>query len=267
MGSPHQRPASRTMRGAGAMVAGCALALAIGAGAGVATGAPVAAAGVAASHQAAATPVASRPTTREAWTARVIIPVHTRSAPRAQARKTSKLEAVAPYNKGPHVLLVLAARSTKTGVWYRVLLNERPNDAAGWIPAEAVRVQKTPYRVVVRLGDRTLELLKAGKRLGRWRVAIGTTTNPTPTGRFALSEIVRQRNPRGFFGTYILTLTAHSERLSDFDGGDGRVAIHGTNRASLLGQAVSHGCVRAANAVATRIGRTVPAGAPVDILP
>jgi lipoprotein-anchoring transpeptidase ErfK/SrfK len=103
--------------------------------------------------------------------------------------------------------------------------------------------------------------------VGRWTVAVGTQANPTPKGSFALSEIVKQRNPAGFFGTYILTLSAHSEKLSEFDGGDGRVALHGTNRPQLLGQAVSHGCVRLANSVATRIGRTVPAGSPVDILP
>ncbi len=256
------RPAS--LWGAGAL-AGCALALAAGA-ASAAAPAPAPATATAVSTATTASPIASRPTTREAWTARVIVPVHTRSAPRAQARKTSKLEATAPYNRGPHVLLVLAARSTKTGVWYRVLLNKRPNDAAGWVPAEAVQVRKTPYRITVDLSSRTLQLFKAGKAVGRWSVAVGTPTNPTPVGRFAVSEVVRQDNPSGFFGTYIMTLTAHSERLSDFDGGDGRVALHGTNRASLIGQAVSHGCVRLVNAVATRLGRTVPPGAPVDIV-
>ncbi|MGE3138950.1 MAG: L,D-transpeptidase [Thermoleophilia bacterium] len=257
--------------GAGALASGCALAVAAvlagTAGAGPAAPGPGPGTAEATARTAANPPVASRPTTREAWTARIVIPVHARSAPKASARKVAKVDAIAPYNKGPHVLLVLAARSTKRGVWYRVLLNNRPNDAAGWIPAEAVRVEKTPYRIVVRIGARSIELLKGGKRLGKWTVAVGTSANPTPTGRFAMSEIVKQPNPAGFFGTYILTLTAHSEHLSDFDGGDGRVALHGTNRASLLGQAVSHGCVRLANAVATRIGRTVPAGAPVDILP
>ena len=211
--------------------------------------------------------IASRPTTTEAWTARVLLPVHTRSAPRAAARKTSKLSVTAPYNGGSNVLLVLGARSTvKDGLWYRVRLTSRPNTAAGWIPAEAVQVKKTPYRVVVRLGARKVELLKKGQVVGRWAAAVGTPANPTPTGRFAISEVVKQANPGGFFGTYIITLTAHSENLSEFDGGDGRVALHGTNQPQLLGQAVSHGCVRLGNSVATRIGRTVPAGAPVDIL-
>lgn len=258
MASLRLRPAP--LWGAGAL-AGCALALAAGAATG---GAPASAApGYSAT---ANVPVASRPTTREAWTARVVIPVHTRAAPRAGARKTSKLQAVAPYNRGPHVLLVLAARSTKRGVWYRVLLNKRPNKAAGWIPAEAVRVQRTPWRVVVDLSSRKVTLLRAGKVRGRWRAAVGTSANPTPVGRFAVSEVVKQRNPRGFFGPYILTLTAHSEKLSDFDGGDGRVALHGTNRASLLGRAVSHGCVRLSNPVARKLGRILPPGAPVDIV-
>ena len=263
MGSPRTRPAAL-------WIAGAAVACAIGVGSAVTAG--VAAPGETRDARATAArtvppPIASRPTTKEAWTARVLLPVHTRSAPRASARKTSKLDVHAPYDRGPHVLLVLGARSTKThGVWYRVLLDQRPNDAAGWVPAAAVQVTRTPYRVVVRLGSRTLELVRAGKVVGRWSAAIGTPANPSPTGRFAVSEIVKQANPSGFYGTYIITLTAHSLKLSDFDGGDGRVALHGTNRASLIGQAVSHGCVRLVNAVATRLGRTIPAGTPVDIL-
>lgn len=212
-------------------------------------------------------PIASRPTTKEAWTARVILPVNARSAPKASAKKISKLSTAAPYDGGPHVLLVLGVRTTKAdGVWYRVLLTSRPNTAAGWVPDEAVRVTRTPYRVAVRLGTRKLQLFKAGKVVGSWTVSVGTPTNPTPTGRFAVSEIVKQAKPNGFYGTYIITLSAHSLNLSEFDGGDGRVALHGTNRASLLGQAVSHGCVRLSNPVATKLGRTVPPGAPVDIL-
>ncbi len=213
-------------------------------------------------------PIASRPTTKEAWTARIVIPVNARSAPRASARRIAKLGAAAPYNGGPNVLLVLGARSTRAdGVWYQVRLLSRPNDAAGWVPDDAVRVERTTYRVGITLSTRTMQLFRAGRVVGQWKVAVGTSANPTPTGSFALSEIVKQKDPGGFFGTYILTLSAHSLNLSEFDGGDGRVALHGTSQPQLLGQAVSHGCVRLGNAVATKIARTVPAGAPVDIVP
>jgi lipoprotein-anchoring transpeptidase ErfK/SrfK len=248
---------ARIHRGLALRIAGGAAAAAVLAAAAAAT----------ASTSSAPRAIASRPTTKEAWTARVILPVHTRSAPRASARMTSKLPVTAPYNGGPNVLLVLAARATKAdGVWYRVRLTSRPNDASGWIPAQAVRVTRTPWRIVVSLSTRRLELRRAGRTVGAWKVAVGTPANPTPTGSFALSEIVKQKNPGGFFGTYILTLTAHSLNLSEFDGGDGRVALHGTSQPQLLGQAVSHGCVRLANPVATRIARTVPAGSPVDIV-
>ena len=44
------------------------------------------------------------------------------------------------------------------------------------------------------------------------------------------------------------------------------VGIHGTNLPWLLGQAVSHGCVRVSNAVATRLRRLAPLGTPIDIV-
>jgi len=43
------------------------------------------------------------------------------------------------------------------------------------------------------------------------------------------------------------------------------VAIHGTNAPWLIGQAVSHGCIRMNNAAITRLARVVPLGTPVRI--
>jgi lipoprotein-anchoring transpeptidase ErfK/SrfK len=47
-----------------------------------------------------------------------------------------------------------------------------------------------------------------------------------------------------------LALTAHSDALHKFDGGNGRIGIHGRGGSSLrdpLGTARSHGCIRLAN--------------------
>ena len=212
--------------------------------------------------------IASRPTTREAWTARVLLPVHTRSAPRAGARKTSKLGPTAPYNNGPNVLLVIAARATADARRLVPGAAQQPSQRRRRLGAGRGRARRA--HAVARDRPPRAPGSSSSARRGRWsapgRSPSARRANPTPTGSFALSEIVKQRDPAGFFGTYILTLTAHSVNLSEFDGGDGRVALHGTNQPQLLGQAVSHGCVRLANTVATRIARTVPAGAPVDIL-
>jgi lipoprotein-anchoring transpeptidase ErfK/SrfK len=45
------------------------------------------------------------------------------------------------------------------------------------------------------------------------------------------------------------------------------VGIHGTNQPSLLGQAVSHGCVRVANAAIVKLAGLTPVGTPIRIVP
>jgi lipoprotein-anchoring transpeptidase ErfK/SrfK len=79
-------------------------------------------------------------------------------------------------------------------------------------------------------------------------------------------------NPNEFLGSWVLTLTAHSDALTRFDGGDGTVAIHGRGGASLvdpLGSALSHGCIRLANEeidkLVDRIGRYELPGTPVRV--
>ncbi len=60
-------------------------------------------------------------------------------------------------------------------------------------------------------------------------------------------------------------LSAHSPVYTSFEGGDGQVGLHGTNQPSVLGTDVSHGCIRVANRVITRLARSVPLGTLVDI--
>jgi lipoprotein-anchoring transpeptidase ErfK/SrfK len=67
-------------------------------------------------------------------------------------------------------------------------------------------------------------------------------------------------------------LTAHSDVLQQFEGGDGTVGIHGRGAASLvdpLGSARCHGCVRLANGAIDQLVKTVGderlLGTPVEI--
>ncbi len=80
---------------------------------------------------------------------------------------------------------------------------------------------------------------------------------------------LRQPEPDQFVGSWVLPLTAHSNVLRSFDGGDGQVALHGRGGASLLdplGSARSHGCVRLANSAIAWIAAHVPVGTPVRVL-
>ena len=61
-------------------------------------------------------------------------------------------------------------------------------------------------------------------------------------------------------------LALHSDTLTEFAGGPGQVGIHGTNQPGLIGQAVSHGCVRLRNAdIEALVGVGLPLGAPVFV--
>lgn len=220
---------------------------------------------LASTASAAQRPIGTKPTLKRSWNARILLPTMGRAEPSIRARATGRVSPYGPYDREPQYLLVLGTATGPGGPWYKVQLPERPNGASTWVRGAHVRVRPNPYRIRVRLASRRVQLFKAGRLVTQARAVVGTDANPTPTGLFAISEEVPQNNRRGFFGPYILTLTAHSEALSDFDGGNGQVAIHGTSQPQLLGTAASHGCVRLANPVITRISRLVPPGTPVAI--
>jgi hypothetical protein len=103
------------------------------------------------------------------------------------------------------------------------------------------------------------------------RVVVGKPSTPTAAGLFAITWAIR-RHPHDFLGSWVLELTAHSDVLHQFDGGDGTVGIHGRGGASLndpLGTARSHGCIRLANTaidwLVRRIGQSRLPATPVQI--
>ena len=94
-------------------------------------------------------------------------------------------------------------------------------------------------------------------------MVVGKPSTPTPPGLFSIIG-AWPSSPNAFLGTWILPLTAHSDALQQFDGGDGTVGIHGRGGASLLdplGSAASHGCIRVANASIDWLVRSIGVGA------
>lgn len=151
--------------------------------------------------------------------------------------------------------------------WLEVYLPVRPNGITGWIRARDVQLRTTPYRIEIDLSENRLEVLEAGEVIMRETVAAGTGGTPTPTGLFYTTILVQYSDPGGAYGPYAYGLSAFSEVLFSFGGGDGQVAIHGTNSPSLLGQDVSHGCVRMRNPAIRELAKFLPLGTPVRIRP
>ena len=164
-------------------------------------------------------------------------------------------------------LLALGERVDRDGRrWYKLSLPGRPNGQRGWIRADRMSVSPARNRIVVQRGKRTIEVRRISDRklILRDVVAVGTPTAPTPLGRnYYVTESFVPDDP--FFGPFALATSAYSS-LTDWPGG-GVAGIHGTSLPELLGQAVSHGCVRVRNRVARRLAALAPPGTPIDILP
>jgi lipoprotein-anchoring transpeptidase ErfK/SrfK len=150
--------------------------------------------------------------------------------------------------------------------WYQVALRDRPNGSTGWVQEDTVDVTKTPFRIFVDLKGRTLRVEKDGTGVFTTTVAIGTDENPTPVNGTYVTELIQNTDPAGAYGPYAFGLAMHSDTLSEFGGGDGQVGIHGTNQPKLIGQAVSHGCVRLTNNdIQELVDLQLPLGVPVFI--
>lgn len=164
----------------------------------------------------------------------------------------------------PRVVLALDVRRDAKGrpAWYRLSLAGRPNGRTGWVPAASVTLKPTRKELVIDRSARTLELRDAGRLVLRTRVAVGAPGMETPLGRFYVMAKFRPTAP--ILGAYAFETSAYS-KLSEWPGG-GVVGIHGTDAPWLLGQAVSHGCVRVANEVILRLRGLVPVGTPIRIV-
>lgn len=211
--------------------------------------------------------VPGAPTATTSWTATVLYPVLARRAPAATAPVAARLMHYTAYSRRDNTLMVTGAFTQPNGaMWVRVQLPKRPNLSSGWLPASAVRLAQLHTRLRVRLGSRTVELVQDGVTVGRFKAAVGTGGTPTPLGLFAVQDPVHSSpSQASYLGPYIITLTAFSPTLRTFMGGPGLIAIHGTSSPQLLGQAVSHGCVRVSNASASRLWKVVTPGMPVEI--
>nr|WP_297426169.1 L,D-transpeptidase family protein [uncultured Actinotalea sp.] len=147
--------------------------------------------------------------------------------------------------------------------WVQVQLPVRPNGTTGWLPAEAVELAAVPYRLEIDTAANELTLVRGGVAVRTFRVAAGTGDTPTPTGTFYVTELLAPTNPG--YGPFAYGLSAFSDVLNEFGGGPGQIGLHGTDDEGTIGQDVSHGCIRLANADITALTEILPLGTPVVI--
>ncbi|MDQ6614372.1 MAG: L,D-transpeptidase [Actinomycetota bacterium] len=166
---------------------------------------------------------------------------------------------------GPAVRPVIQTQ----GRWLQVRLDSRPNGSTGWISRLDVTLLTTGYRIVISVSQRTLTLYQNGTNIYAAPVGVGRSQWPTPIGPSYVDAVVPvPANQQYVYGPVIVITAAHSDVLTNFDGGDGTVAIHGypSDPASTAGVASSHGCIRSSPETMAAIAKVSP-GTPIDINP
>lgn len=171
-------------------------------------------------------------------------------------------------NGYPTVFGVVGAvvRRDCTPVWYRVQVPKKPNGMTAFVRARALRVETVATRIVVEVSRRRLTLYRNAHLVLAARVAVGSPSTPTPTGRFYVNQRLVPTDSGGPFGPGAIGISAFSNVLTGWTQG-GPVAIHGTNEPWSIGHAVSNGCIRLRNQTLLRVFRATPAGTPVIIRP
>jgi lipoprotein-anchoring transpeptidase ErfK/SrfK len=193
--------------------------------------------------------------------ARLHGPTEVLAEPSAGADVVTTLDATTELGSAA-TLLVLEQQAG----WLHVSLPIRPNGSSGWIPAEAAELRSTDYVITVDLESRTLTLSEGEAIIVQTPVAIGSDENPTPPGRYFITDLVDTGDAAGAYGPFAFGPSGHSETLTEFGGGDGQLGIHGTNDPSSIGQNVSHGCVRVPNETVAQMVDLVPLGTPVTVV-
>jgi lipoprotein-anchoring transpeptidase ErfK/SrfK len=187
-----------------------------------------------------------------------------RSAPRPNARRVTVLKEFRSHFR-PQVILALAQRrDPETGepTWYRISVPGRPNGRTGWIPADAATIKPVRKLIHIDRSARTLQVWNGSRLVLKTKVAVGARGMETPVGLFYVTWKFAPTSR--VLGRFAFETSAYS-RLSEWPGG-GIVGIHGTFEPGLLGQAVSHGCVRVGNRAILRMRALVPLGTPIQIV-
>jgi len=194
--------------------------------------------------------------------------VAVRARPSASAKQIGVFKQFRPDFRPNYVLALAQVKSRKTGkpTWYKVSVPGRPNGRTGWVRANSLELRPIHKRLVIYRGARRFEFWDGNKLVRSGKVAVGKPGAETPLGLFYVtSKFDPTVDPDwAILGAYAFETSAYS-KLTDWPGG-GVVGVHGTPWPWLLGQAVSHGCVRLHNDNIRFLRSRVPVGTPVKIV-
>ncbi|MDX2243780.1 MAG: L,D-transpeptidase [Leptolyngbyaceae cyanobacterium bins.302] len=136
-------------------------------------------------------------------------------------------------------------------------------------PSSTKVTPKTDARLVVDLSDRKVTLYKGTQAQAHYPLAVAQAGWETPTGTFQV--LAMEQDP-----TWIHPITGEEVApgadnplgvawIGFWTDGESEIGFHGTNQEELIGEAVSHGCLRMRNADIEAIYSQVSTGTPVIV--
>ena len=175
---------------------------------------------------------------------------------RSPSAKTPFMRLANPNADGGQLVFLVKHRAPG---WEQVLLARRPNGTTGWVKHDSsVELVLDPYSVSVSLGAHRITVRKGSHVVLTAPAGVGRSVLPTPTGTYYIVELLKQSDASGPYGPYAFGLSAFSNVLYSFGGGPGEIGLHGTDDPAGLGTSVSHGCIRVANPVISRLAGILP---------
>jgi L,D-transpeptidase catalytic domain len=175
-------------------------------------------------------------------------------------RKRMRITAKTEWGS-PRVLGVVEQR----GGWLGVQAAELRNGEVGWVRRGNARVDCVEWSLHADLSKRMLFVRRDGRTVRKMRVAVGRPSNPTPKGRFTVTDKLRVTDRNSPYGCCVLALSGHQTNLPDYWPGGDRLAVHATTDESSVGDDVSLGCLRTVSTRARWLIETVPLGSPIFI--
>lgn len=125
--------------------------------------------------------------------------------------------------------------------------------------------------LIVDLSDRQVYVQKHQQVVAKYPLAVGQDGWETPSGKFQVMRM--QRNPKWIHPiTGEVVPAGPNNPLGDrwigfWTDGKSEIGFHGTNEEDLIGQAVSHGCLRMYNRDIDALYDQVAMGTPVIVRP
>ncbi|MFP4553972.1 MAG: L,D-transpeptidase, partial [Actinomycetota bacterium] len=142
---------------------------------------------------------------------------------------------------------VLAVVDAPGDGWVEVMLPVRPNGSTGWVSTDQVSLYSVDGEIHIDLSERWLTYVVDGVTVLETEVGVGSEHNRTPVGEFFVTDSVTLADPNSPWGPHALGLSARSDTITEFNGADGIIGIHGTNNPGSIGGNISLGCVRLPN--------------------